>query len=210
MMIIKIFRILINRIRWRLKNRHNKTVLKAVEGDSIEVVSVGKCTYGKILVLAHSRNSALKIGSFCSIAPEVSFLLGSEHPIHNLSSYPFKVQCLNSSYEAKTKGDIIVEDDVWIGYRTTILSGVNIGQGAVIAAGAVVTTDVPPYAIVGGIPARVINYRFNQETIDYLLTLDFSLLNSDDIKNNIDDLYTNIHNMSLDDLKMAYNWFPKK
>lgn len=69
------------------------------------------------------------------------------------------------------KGDIIVENDVWIGYEAVILAGVTIGDGAIIGARAVVTKDVPPYTIVGGIPAKQIRKRFNEETIDTLLKL---------------------------------------
>lgn len=72
--------------------------------------------------------------------------------------------CLQKvKHEATSKGDIVVKDDVWIGYGSIILSGVHIGQGAVIAAGSVVSHDVPPYAIVGGVPARLIKYRFSEE-----------------------------------------------
>lgn len=79
-----------------------------------------------------------------------------------VSTYPFKRKLFHGGEEAVSKGDIIVGDDVWVGYGATILSGVHIGQGAVIAAGAVVNKDVPPYAIVGGIPAKVIKYRFSE------------------------------------------------
>ena len=74
--------------------------------------------------------------------------------------------------EAWSKGPIVINDDVWLGTNALILSGIEIGQGAVIAAGAVVTNDIPPYAIAAGVPAKVIKYRFNQEMIDKLLQLD--------------------------------------
>ena len=74
--------------------------------------------------------------------------------------------------EAGTKGSIIVKDDVWIGTNAIICSGVTIGQGAIIAAGAVVTKDVAPYAIVGGNPAKVIKYRFDEEIRNKLLSID--------------------------------------
>ena len=76
---------------------------------------------------------------------------------------------IESSY-AEESYPIIIENDVWIGYRVTILSGIRIGNGAIVAAGSVVTRDVPPYSIVGGVPARIIRYRFNQEIIRELLT----------------------------------------
>ncbi|MDY6420297.1 MAG: CatB-related O-acetyltransferase [Succinivibrio dextrinosolvens] len=112
-------------------------------------------------ILDNNSLSKLKIGSFCSIAPKVTFILNSDHYTNNLSSFPFKVMCLGShKSEAISYGDIVVDDDVWIGYGATILSGIHVGQGAIIAAGAVVSKDVPPYAIVGGVPARIINSSF--------------------------------------------------
>ena len=97
---------------------------------------------------------------------------------------------LGESLEGTSKGDIIVADDVWIGYRATILSGVHIGQGAVIAAGAVVTKDVPPYAIVGGVPARVIKYRFPEEMVGELMRIDYSKLTEEMVREHIEDLYS--------------------
>lgn len=93
---------------------------------------------------------------------------------------------MGADREAISKGDIIVKDDVWIGRNALIMSGVNIGQGAVIAAGAVVTKDVPPYAIVGGVPAKVIRYRFEEEIINELVNVDFDKFNVEFIRSNID------------------------
>lgn len=106
--------------------------------------------------------------------------------------------------DAFSKGDIIVDDDVWIGYGATIMSGVHIGQGAVVAAGAVVTKDVPPYAIVGGVPAKVIKYRFEPEMIEELLKVDYSKLTKEDIEKHIDDLYKKLKDPS------QLDWMPKK
>jgi virginiamycin A acetyltransferase len=86
-------------------------------------------------------------------------MLGHDHTMLNISTYQFKAKIVKpGSLEAISKGDNTVDNDVWIGFRSTIMSGVHIGQGAVVAAGAVVTKDVPPYAIVGVVPARVIKY----------------------------------------------------
>ena len=93
-------------------------------------------------------------------------------------------------HEAISKGDIIIEDDVWIGYRSTILSGVHIGQGAVIAAGSVVTKDVPPYTVVAGVPAKNIKKRFPDEMIKELLEIKYESLDEDVIKTHLNELYS--------------------
>ena len=84
---------------------------------------------------------------------------------------------------------MLVDDDVWIGYRATILDGVHLGQGCIVAAGAVVASDVPPYAIVGGVPAKVIRYRFAPETIEHLLNVDFAHIDRTWVERNVDLLY---------------------
>lgn len=94
-----------------------------------------------------------------------------------------------------SKGDIVVGDDVWFGCNVTVLSGVTIGQGAVIAAGTVVTKNIPPYAIAGGVPAKILKYRFSQEIINYLLKLDFNNLTTEFIKENEDFLYQEINSI---------------
>ena len=115
----------------------------------------------------------LIIGKFCSIACGAKFLFNSaNHALRSLSNYTFPLFFeewgLNKKNVASAwdnKGDIIIGNDVWIGYEAVIMPGVHIGDGAVIAARAVVTKDVPPYTIVGGTPARKIRMRFEEETI---------------------------------------------
>ncbi len=196
------------RLDWRKKNANNKTVLLRVP--SKDLTQVGNNTYGDLYVHNSSEQYKVIIGNYCSIADDVAFLVSSDHPLHFLSTYPFKAKLLNMGYEGVSKGDIHLDDDVWIGYGATILSGVHIGQGAVIAAGAVVTRDVPPYAVAGGVPAKVIEYRFNEEIISFLLTLDYSKLDSKLITEHLDDLYVSIDELSLSDLEMKFKWFPKK
>jgi virginiamycin A acetyltransferase len=115
----------------------------------------------------------LIIGRFCSIAAEAKFIMnGGNHPTDWLTTYPFPI--FGSGWEAAmpeswpNKGDTVVGHDVWIGYGALIMPGVTIGNGAIVAAGSVVTRSVPAYAIVGGNPAAVLRSRFDQQTIDRL------------------------------------------
>ena len=121
----------------------------------------------------------LIIGKFCSIACGAKFLFNSaNHSLASLSTYPFPIfyeewglNIQNVAAAWDNKGDIVIGNDVWIGYEAVVLAGVTIGDGAVIGARAVVTKDVPPYAVVGGVPARLIRRRFPDDTISALLAL---------------------------------------
>ena len=171
------------RKKWRYINKNNETIPMNIFDSKL--VSVGKYSYGELNVISFNKNSKLKIGSLCSIAQNVKFILDADHRIDTISTFPFKVKIFKEiKYEAISKGDIIIEDDVWIGYGAMILSGVKIGQGAVIAAGAIVTKNVPPYAIVGGVPAKILKYRFSKSVINNLLNLDYSKIDKIFIKNN--------------------------
>lgn len=125
------------------------------------------------------NHDRLLIGKFCSIACGAKFLFNSaNHALGSLSTYPFPIFYDEWGLEGKNvadawdnKGDIVLGNDVWIGYEAVILAGVTIGDGAIIGARAVVTRDVPPYAIVGGVPARLIRRRFDDATIEALLDL---------------------------------------
>ena len=118
----------------------------------------------------------LIIGKFCSIACSAKFLFNSgNHKMASLSTYTFPLffeewdlEKENVAQAWDQKGDIIIGDDVWIGYEAVILPGVTIGDGAVIGCRAVVTKDIPPYTIVGGVPAKPIRKRFDEETIKEL------------------------------------------
>lgn len=121
----------------------------------------------------------LIIGKFCSIACGAKFLFNSaNHTLSSLSTYPFPIFFEEWGLDVKdiakawdNKGDIVVGNDVWIGYEAVILAGVTIGDGAIIGARSVVAKDVPPYTIAGGVPAKTIRKRFNEEMIDTLLKL---------------------------------------
>ena len=119
-----------------------------------------------------SKIHTIVIGDFCSIARDVS-MQEYNHRMDRLSTYNFGKHLFGgrSVDDAVSKGPIIVGNDVWIGAKAIILSGVTIGDGAIVAAGSVVTKDVPPFSIVGGNPARVIRYRFSPEIIAQLQTL---------------------------------------
>lgn len=184
--------------RWRKRNKNNKT--KAVNLFDVDKVFVGIGTYGELNVIDYGECSKLYIGNYSSIGQNVTFILNGEHYVDHISSFPFKVQVIGEQSEAFSKGDIIIEDDVWIGYGSIIMSGVKIGQGAIIAAGAVVTKDIPPYAIVGGVPAKVIRFRFSKTIIEKLLQIDYTKLTDETIKVCINDLYEKVTEENIDKL----------
>lgn len=118
----------------------------------------------------------LIIGKFCAIAKDVTFIMnGANHKMSGFSTYPFQIfangweKVTPKAGELPYKGDTTIGHDVWIGYDATIMPGVTIGNGAIIASKSVVSSDVPPYSIVAGNPAKVIKYRFDQAVIDTLL-----------------------------------------
>ena len=139
------------------------------------------CAFEKNNILYHYpvNGDKLKIGKFCSIACGAKFLFTSgNHAMQSLSTYPFPICFDEWELDAKNirdawdnKGDTVIGNDVWIGYEAVILSGVTIGDGAIIGTRAVVTKDVPPYTVVGGVPAKPIRKRFDEATIGRLETL---------------------------------------
>ncbi len=138
----------------------------------------------------------LRIGSFCSIACGAKFLFTSaNHALGSLSTYPFPIFFEEWGLDVKNirqawdnRGDIVIGNDVWIGYEAVILSGVTIGDGAVIGARAVVTKDVPPYTIVGGVPAKPIRRRFDDETAEKLRRISWWDWDEERIKRSIADI----------------------
>lgn len=120
----------------------------------------------------------LIIGRFCAIARGVKFIMnGANHKTSGFSTYPFQIfgngweRVMPSLAELPYKGDTVIGNDVWIGYDVLVMPGVTIGDGAIIASRSVVVADVPPYAVVGGNPAKVLKRRFDEETIAALLEL---------------------------------------
>ncbi len=185
---------------WRKKNEHNYITLNPLsDPNAIDLTTIGRMSYGSPIIRTYGNQSCrLCIGSFVSIAEDVSIMLAGGHYLKHLSSFPFKTYLLGQN-ESLSKGEVKIEDDVWIGARAVIMSGVSIGRGAIIAANAVVNKDVPPFSIVGGVPARVIKYRFSPDIINKLMELDFSKLTYEIIRREMDQLYKEID--SVEDLE---------
>jgi acetyltransferase-like isoleucine patch superfamily enzyme len=133
---------------------------------------VGIGTYGEPEVVYWDCGGTLRIGRYCSIASGVTILLGGEHHTDWVTTYPFSLMvpaAVGLPGYPRTKGDVKIGNDVWLGYEALILSGVTIGDGAVIGARSVVTRDVEPYAVVAGSPARMIRHRFQTAQVERLL-----------------------------------------
>ena len=137
-------------------------------------IIVGDFTYGSPYVLNDVENVWCRIGKFCSIAENVAILPGADHHVDWVSTYPFNVFVEGMSGiegHPTSKGDVVIGNDVWIGYGSTILSGVEIGDGAVIASGSVVTRSIPPYSIAAGVPAQMMRKRFDDDLVEKLLEM---------------------------------------
>jgi len=179
---------------WRKHNPHNLTAV----GDRffpMNNVSVGKMSYGALNIqsLFEQEGEKLVIGNYVSIAPGVQFLLGVNHQTETLSTFPMYSRLIKpSNMDAVVKGPLVIEDEVWIGTNAIILSGLTISKGAIIAAGAVVTKDVPPYAIVGGNPAKLIRFKFSDEILEVISPVYLCDLDNETIKKHMDLLYNPI------------------
>ena len=139
----------------------------------------------------------LIIGKFCMIASGVKFIMnGANHLTNSISTFPFAIfgNGWEKAMEGKTyphKGDLVIGNDVWIGHNATIMAGVTIGDGAIIATNATVVKDVAPYTVVGGNPATEIKKRFPQETIEKLLKLQWWNWDIEKITKNVQHLTGN-------------------
>lgn len=141
-----------------------KNVIIGKSGDiNYKYVAVGDCvSIGRHARFMCSSRGEIRIGNHVMFAPHVFFITG-DHRTDIIGRYMDSVK--NSEKLIENDADIIVEDDCWIGANTTILKGVTIGRGSIVAAGSVVTKNIPPYSISAGIPAKVIKFRFNKEQI---------------------------------------------
>ena len=155
--------------------RHARRAQQATERVlySSERLTIGRCSYGDPRVATFPGDRArVRIGSFCSIGPEVILMDGGDHRVDWVSTFPFRAALdLPGAYEdghPRSRGDIEIGNDVWLGRGARVRSGVRIGDGAVVAAYAVVTRDVRPYAIVAGVPARELRRRFGDEQVEAL------------------------------------------
>ena len=180
----------LQKLQIKLKLFYTKDLLRHL-GKRAEI---GDYTYGKPRVLHWQEDTKLKIGKFCAISDEVTIFLGGNHRSDWATIYPFPGLISEWPLAERiadhnvSKGNVVIGNDVWIGYGATIMSGVNIGDGAVIGAYALVTRDVPPYAIVGGNPAKEIKRRFDDETIEKLLKLKWWEWPIEKIQSNIETL----------------------
>lgn len=161
-------------------------------------ITVGDYSYfdQHLSLAVFTPNDRIEIGKYCSLAKDVVIFGGGNHITTRATTFPFRWLSAEADPEerytdAKSKGATLIGHDVWIGYGATILSGVKIGHGAVVGAQAVVSKDVPAYAIVVGNPAKVIRYRFKPEAVERLLEMAWWDWESAKVAANLDFLYTN-------------------
>lgn len=177
------------RIRWRTKAKlaWSANIPRKSTFEGMNVVMRGSSFVGSIGLGSYIANNSIilgKVGRFCSIGPYTNTIIGTHpytYPYVSTSPYFFSSLRQNGErlyeesvieefkYADKEGNYIVIGNDVWIGAKVTLINGISIGDGAVILAGAVVSKDVPPYAIVGGVPAKVLRYRYSPDDIELLL-----------------------------------------
>lgn len=189
----------LSRARYASVRSAKQPAKRAARRDSRLVL--GRASYASdpdIVVGLGDPDHKVTVGNYTSIAAEATFLVGGEHHPEWVSTFPFRIAYgLSGKYEdgqPKSRGPIVIGNDVWLGRGVTVLSGVRIGDGAVVGARSLVVKDVEPYTIVGGVPARLIRKRFGDHQIEALLTVRWwdwpedeilsivDLLNADDVE----------------------------
>lgn len=166
---------MIRRLLHKLRNPHNLTRIYHARDTARFGDTFGDYSYGRLTIRRWGEGAKLQIGTYCAIADGVTVLLGGNHRTDWGSTYPFSdfpdlwPEARGLTTTLWSRGDVTIGSDVWIGAGATILSGVTIGHGAVIGTRALVTKDVPPYAIVAGNPAEVMKLRFKEAQIASLL-----------------------------------------
>jgi len=143
---------------------------------SSHLLKIGHGTYGaeNLIIRSWDNSTRISIGKYCSIADNVHLFLGGNHDVSKISTFPFGTETELIGIrpgQIQSRGHIKIGNDVWVGSHASIMSGVTIGNGAVIAAFAHVVRDVADYEVVGGNPAKHIKFRFSQEIIDQLMNL---------------------------------------
>lgn len=167
-------------MKQKMRARFIEVLKRVVQGPSLSVherypdYQIGEGTYGGLKVMGCGEGTILSVGAYTSFASGVKVFLGCDHRIDWVTTFPFNVLWKSARKiegHPKSKGDVVIGNDVWIGAEAMIMSGVQVGDGAVVGARAVVSKDVPPYAVMVGNPARLAKYRFDESTIDRLLKI---------------------------------------
>jgi acetyltransferase-like isoleucine patch superfamily enzyme len=168
---------------------------RSLAGFSHPQVDIGERSYGlrRECFIAYHPDDHVMIGKYCSIGDGVRFVFG-EHRTNKVTTFPLRAMCFHDDphADALTKGDIVVGHDVWLGAGAIVLSGVKIGNGAIVAAGAVVAKDVPPYSIVGGVPANVIRMRLSESQIAALEKIQWWNWPLEKVKANLECFYGDV------------------
>ena len=165
--------LLADAVQWLRKKEAARERWQLVERG---LLVIGRHTYGCPRIFNyHGSERKVVVGSFCSISPGVEVITGGIHRADWVSTYPFRIKwSMKGAFEdgmPSAKGDVVIGSDVWLGTEAMVLSGVTIGHGGIVAARSVVTRDVPPYAVVAGVPAKIVRYRFKPDVIQRLLEI---------------------------------------
>ena len=196
----KRYKLCLHKIRWRKANPNNDTFAETMFFS--DNVKVGDYTYGPLNIEHYYPNATLSIGKYCSIAKKVTFMLGGNHGTKAITTFPFGPRVYNKfgggGGSPKWNVNIVIEDDVWIGYDALILPGVTIGRGSIIGARSVVTKDILPYSVYAG--TRIVKSRFSDKIIEKLMRIDYSKVNHTQKDLFMEDWQTEINEDNIDEI----------